>query len=175
MVTSAKQWKSKSKTGEYELELPSGNTALVRGIRPEAFLESGLIPDPLQGLIQSAINSKKGLPPSKVNEIAADPKKLAAAMEMFDRVLVYCVIEPSCVMPPLCDHCGERENVGEHIDKQHDEYHKFNATYDEDVLYADQVDLDDKQFIFQWSIGGVADLETFRKEQRRTLQAAQAG
>lgn len=185
MVTQASQWKSAAKTGEHEMELPSGNTALLRSIKPEAFLESGMIPDPLAGMIQQAISSKRGLPPAKMNEIASDPKKLAAAMEMFDRALVYCVVEPEVQMPPLCIHtdeehpepCGYLYTSGDgvHISRKHPDFHKYvEEPRDPEVLYADVVDMTDKQFIFQWAIGGVSDVDRFREELRASVDALQA-
>lgn len=178
MVTKASQWKTKHKTGEHQLDLPSGNTALVRAVKPEAFLESGMIPDPLSGLISQAINSKRGLPPAKMNEIANDPKKLAAALEMFDRVLVYCVVEPAVEMPPVCtvEGCGHLYTGGEgvHVDRKNAKYHKYQEPErDPEVLYADVVDMEDKQFIFQWSIGGASDVNKFRGEHAAALGAVQ--
>lgn len=185
MVTQARQWKTKGNTGEHVLELPSGNECKIRAVKPEAFLESGLIPDPLTSMIQQAIQSKKGLPPQKVAEVSKDPKKLAAAMEMFDRVLVYTVIEPEVEMPPLCIHgagddspgCGQLYTGGNgvHVDRKHPDYHKYiEADRDPDVLYADVVDMEDKQFIFQFCVGGVADIAKFREERGRALESVQA-
>lgn len=180
MVTNASQWKSKNRTGEHELELPSGNTCKVRAIKPEAFLENGLIPDPLTSLINQAINSKRGLPPAKLNEIASDPKKLAAAMEMFDRALVYCVIEPQVEMPPVCtvEGCGElyTGGGGVHVDRKNTKYHKYQEDErDPDVLYADVVDMEDKQFVFAWSVGSVSDVKKFRRELADSMAALQPG
>ena len=180
MVTKASQWKSKNKTGEHELELPSGNTALCRPIAPEAFLTNGMIPEPMMAMVQQAINSKRGLPPAKLNEIATDPKKLASALELFDRALVYCVIEPQVEMPPVCtvEDCGQLYTGGEgvHVDRKHKNFHKYvDAERDPDVLYADVVDLEDKQFIFQWAVGGSSDVNRFRKELATTVGTIQQG
>lgn len=185
MVTQAKQWKSKNNTGEHVIELPSGNECKIRAIKPEAFLETGLIPDPLTSMIQQAINSKKGLPPQKLEEVAQDPKKLAAAIEMFDRVLVYTVLEPEVAMPPLCIHKDDDDNVcgelytggnGVHVDRRSLKFHKYvEEERDPDVLYADVVDMEDKQFIFQFCIGGVNDVAKFREERDRLVESVQAG
>jgi hypothetical protein len=149
-------------------------------VRPEAFLESGMIPDALSGIISQAINSKKGLPPSKLNEIAEDPKKLAAAMELFDRALVFVVQEPPVEMSPICavDGCSETYTGGNgvHVDKKHAKYHRYvDPERDPEVLYADQVDMEDKQFIFQWAIGGTADAEKFRDKLAADMAAVQPG
>lgn len=169
MATKASQWKSKNKTGEHDLDLPSGNTAKVRQIKPEAFLEGGLIPDPLTSMVMTAVNSKRGLPPTKLQEVVRDPAKLAAAMEMFDRVLCYVVVDPPVEMPPVCtvEGCGLLYTGGEgvHVKRTNPKYHKFQEPErDPDVLYADAVDLEDKQFIFQWCVGGVSDVARFREQ-----------
>lgn len=169
-ATTAKDWKSSaaSPAGK-DLELPSGNVCLARPIPPEAFLKTGFIPDPLSKIITEAVNSKKGLPPSKVEEISGDPEKLSAAMETFDRVLVYSVVQPVVNMPPKCarEGCSFRlmDGGGIHMDVNVEGYHRFEEPErDEDVLYADMVDLEDKIFVFNWCVGGTADVESFRTE-----------
>jgi hypothetical protein len=180
MATKASAWKSKSKTRDETIQLPSGNECLVRPIKPEAFLESGMIPDALSSMVMKAVNSKKGLPPSKVQELANDPKKLAAAMELFDRALVYCVIEPPVEMAPACEKegCGESYTGGDavHVDRKHKDYHKYvEGERDPDVLYADVVDMEDKMHIFQWAVGGVGDVAKFRGELQSTMDAVDTG
>lgn len=173
MATKARNWKNKQESGHIELVLPSENTALVRRLQPEAFLASGMIPDALTDMVNKAIRSKKGLPPTAMAEIVEDPKKLRAAMQMMDEITCYVVVEPQCEMPPRCAYQMEDEDCGEyydtedkrHEDTEHDEYHTFSeGKRDEDVLYVDQVSAEDKNFIFQFAMGGTADVERFRKE-----------
>ena len=168
--STAKSWKSKSKQGA-DLELPSGNVALVKPLKPEAFLQGGMIPDPLSGMVSKAINSKKGLPPSAVADIANDPTKIAAAMEMFDRVLCYVVVEPAVVMAPTCIELVDGEPCGlalvdtVHFDASNPKQHKaIEPERNEDLLYADMVDMEDKMFIFNWCVGGTKDVAGFRDE-----------
>lgn len=180
MATKASQWKSKAAPQGVTLPLPSGNECLARPVRPEAFLESGMIPDALSGIVAAAVNSKKGLPPSKLNEIAEDPKKMAAALELFDRALVFCVIEPRVEMAPICavDGCKATYAGGDgvHVDKKHDNFHVYvDPDRDPEVLYADMVDMEDKQFIFQWAIGGSADVEKFRDKLAAGMATVEPG
>jgi hypothetical protein len=173
MATTVREWKKKGQTGNLELELPSGNMALVRRLRPEAFLTSGLIPDALSDMVHKAIKSKKGLPPEATKEIAKDPEKVVQALQMMDEVLCYVVMEPPVEMPPRCGiemaggrRCGEYVDTKDnrHTDPNSPDYHIFmEDARDEDVLYADEVDLNDKSFIFQFALGGTADLERFRE------------
>lgn len=179
MVTKARQWKGKKATGNVELELPSGNTCLLRRLQPEAFLTSGLIPDSLTAMVQTAIKTKKGLPPNAMKQIADDPKKLRQALQMTDEVVCYVVVEPECLMPPKCSHemaggrlCDEYVDTDDkrHEDKAHPDFHHFvEGERDDDTLYADEVSLEDKQFIFQFAVGGTADVERFREELSRNV------
>jgi hypothetical protein len=172
MATKASEWKKKGQTGQAELKLPSGNVALVRRLAPEAFLASGLIPDSLTDMVNKAIKSKKGLPPDAMKKIEEDPKKLMEATLMMDQVLCYVVMEPPVEMPPKCAVimagnrlCDEYYDVPQHTDRNNADHHHYSEDVrDEEVLYADEVNLNDKTFIFQYSVGGTADVERFREE-----------
>lgn len=174
MVTSVKDWKNKKQTGSMELQLPSGNTCLVQRLKPEAFLNSGLIPDSLTAMINVAIKSKRGLPPDALKQIVADPKKIRQSMQMMDEVACYVLIEPHLVMPPKCAYemagnriCGEYFDTEDkrHQNDQHPDWHGFaEGERNPEVLYADEVSEEDKQFIFSFAVGGTADVETFRQE-----------
>lgn len=168
--TPAREWKGKIAVEGSDLALPSENVARVRQISPDAFLTSGTIPDPLMAIVRQAINSKKGLPPQTLKRISEDPELLASTLQMFDQVLVYCVVEPNIQMPPACSECGEYFNKPHHKDQRADGHHAYKeGVRDPNVLYADQIDMDDKMFIFNWVLGGTKNLEKFRDEQERTL------
>lgn len=182
MVTAAKNWQGKIQVEGSDLDLPSGNTARVRQMSPQAFLDSGLIPDPLTNMIRKAINDKQGLPPSAMKEMSDDPTQLSSALEMIDRVTEFVVIEPEVEMPPTCivpingpdDFCGEYANTDIHIKKDVAMHHKYKeGPRDKDVLYVDQILMEDKIFLLQWCMGGTRDLEKFREEQLRTVESVQ--
>lgn len=179
MVTKAKAWKGKRSAGHMELTLPSDNTCLVQRLQPEAFLTSGMIPDSLSAMVNQAIKSKKGLPPDEQKKIMDDPKKLRQAMQMTDEIVCYVVVEPKCEMPPRCAFemsggrvCDEYMDTDDnrHSNAGHPDHHSFKeGDRDEDTLYVDEVSLEDKQFIFQFAMGGTADVERFREELKRGL------
>lgn len=182
-ATSARQWK-KTQKGELELTLPSGNVCLVRRLRPEAFLESGLIPDTLSDIISKAIKSKKGLPPKAMEEMTKDPTALKKGLLMMDQVLCYVVMEPDVQMPPTCGVLIEDKPCGEyvdtvdnrHTDPTNEHHHVFmEDARDDDTLYADDVDITDKSFIFQFALGGTADLERFRQELNSGVESVSDG
>jgi hypothetical protein len=169
--TSAKQWKGKIQVEGTDLTLPSGNVARVKQLDPTAFMSSGIIPDPLSAIITKAINTKKGLPPKLADDLMKDPAMLSTTLEMFDRVLVHCVVEPPIDMPPPCavevegQTCGLYANQDVHKTPTRSGHHRYEeGERDPDVLYADTVEMDDKMFIFNWVLGGTRDLEQFREQ-----------
>lgn len=165
-VTTPESWISRT-SGDEVVTLPSGNRARVRRSGPEAFLEQGLIPDPLTATIEKSIRSKKGLRPEKQVDIMDDPVKLGALVEMLDRTCCYAVVEPHVEMPPTCTECDELDTPRApwHKDESHERHHKFvERPREPGVLYADRVDMDDKMFILNFTLGGTRDLERFRRE-----------
>lgn len=46
---------------------------------------------------------------------------------------------------------------------------------DPEALYIDEVEMDDKMFIFGWAVGGTADLERFREESAAVLADVPVG
>lgn len=148
-ITPASQWKSSKSHGvaQTTLKVPSGNTCLVRMISPEDFLSSGDIPDVLAPIVNDAIRESSGKPPSSVAKDVIDASSIAEMMAMVDGVILMAVIEPVVSKAPIE---GER---------------------DEELLYVDQIDLEDKMFIMQFVLGGTRDLERFRSQQ----EAAMAG
>ena len=144
--TPATQWK---KSGQgVALDVPSGNTALVRNVGMQVFLTRGLVPNSLMPLVRKAMSGKEL--DLKVDDITED--QLTDMLALFDAVTVYCVVEPA-VLPVPAD--GEER--------------------DSTALYVDEVDFDDKQFIFQWVVGGTKDLEKFRAEQAASVESVRRG
>ena len=171
-VTSVKDWK-RSSTAE-EIPLPSGKVCLANRIGMVAFLQQGAIPDYLTPIVQRVIREKRYLPPEKEKELATDPVAALKTQEMLDRALVMTVVEPKVHMPPGCAECGMWLNFNDD-DRHNRKSEKFEHDFeqeelDEDLLYADEVDLVDKMFLFQWSVGGRADLNSFREQYAESLE-----
>lgn len=143
-ATSAQDWKS---SNAHEVEVPSGNVALVRRKGMQAFLKKGMIPNSLMPIVQKAIKSgdfdmKEGLE-------NLDEKMLQDIMDMYDTVVVECVVQPKVTAVPTDD-----EGNALPYDQR-----------EEGLLYVDEVDFEDKVFLFQWVVGGTKDLEQFRQQQ----------
>lgn len=160
--SAARQWKRA--TAE-EVTLPSGNLALVKRPGMEAFLLEGLIPDSLMGIVQEAINTGKGVPPAKMQEIISDPKKVDAMFDAMDRILCRVVVEPAVVWHKRekPDGSGDLEVIPED-ERDPDTY-----------IYTDEVFFDDKSFLFNYAVGGTRDLERFREETESTVASLQPG
>lgn len=145
------------KSGETEeLSLPSGELCLVRRPGVQGLIKAGILDslDSLTGIVQ--IDHIDANDPKKmakaVESLARRPDDLASAMELLDKVLVYVVVEPKVYLrsdPP--------------------------AQQDDETLYADEVDETDKQFIFQFVVGGTRDIERFREEQQKLLGSLSVG
>ncbi len=176
--TQASEWKGKIEVEGTPLPLPSGNVALVRQMSPQAFITSGLIPDPLTAIIRKSIHTKSGLNPKDLEKIQDDPDMWVSALEMFDRILTYVAVAPVIKMPPTCDvevngePCGEYANQPVHKNPAQRGNHQYReGPRDPSVLYADQVVMDDKVFIFQWCLGGTRDLERFREQLQASVES----
>jgi hypothetical protein len=179
--STVEQWKST--TGVEDITVPSGNVAKVRRVGPEAFMGSGIVPDALSPMIDEAIKQKKGLPPAKVAEkLKDDPESLPQMLEMMNRIVCYAVLRPPVEMTPGCERAFEKRENGEPVmevcDKQPADIihgtgagkHKFReAERDPDLLYVDEVDIEDRIFIMNYAVGGTRDLARFRREHRQSV------
>lgn len=169
-ATSIREWKAANKPAP--LTLPSGFTALVKVPGLAKLLAEGLISDTLTPIAEAAVQSGKGdkasqgMSDAQMREMAADPKKLSEAFDTFDKVLCFCVIEPHVEYYKYTEITTEiASDIGKVIP---------DDDRNEDSLYSDEVDLEDKMFIFNVVSGGTKDLEKFRKEFGETLDSVQS-
>lgn len=156
--TQVSDWK---KNVRRPIELPSGKVALLNNPGMPAFLKSGLIPNSLIPIVTEAL--QQGQPPSggasKKNPLAdlkPDMTMVAEILIFMDNVTVECFVEPQVHPTPGqgCKHCGGVEEERE-----------------DDRLYVDEIDMDDKSFVMNWAVGGTSDLKTFRSQAARGLGA----
>lgn len=166
------------------VELPSGNVARMRNVEPTTFLEGGFLPDPLTQIVREAINSQRGMRPQQVENMVSDPDQLIATMQTFDRVVAYVMVDPECRLRPDCvamilSDDGQSDVVCDL--PWHDPIHQKAGTpnrhickigeREPNVLYVDQVSMEDKVFVFQWALGGTSNLEQFREEHRANVES----
>lgn len=169
MATSAQNWK---KPELHELKLPSGNVCLLRRPGMEKLLAAGVLPDSLTPIAIKAIEKaqsggrpepedrkrKKGekdneLDPEMMKEFLEKEGALEDIFAAFDKVTAMVVEEPQVEYhmrqrlsddgQPLQDTNGRA--VWEVIPR---------SERSEEILYTDDVDADDKSFIFEFVAGG---------------------
>lgn len=154
-VTSASEWKRSSEG--HELEVPSGKVALVRRMGMQAFISKGVIPNSLMPMVNKAMATGEMDVAGELGDL--DEEKLRDIISLYDAVMLQCVVLPE--LSPIPE--DEEGNVVPLKER------------DQDLLYVDEVDFEDKVFVFQWVVGGTADLESFRAEQAATLVAIHSG
>lgn len=159
--TSVSEWKRKAGS---DLKLPSGHVCRVRNPGMKAFLSAGLIPNSLIPIVTEALTrgespsggaSKQDAAVEKKlqEELTSDPKLLTDMIDAIDNVTVYCVLEPKVNPTPMREIPKDDGSV--------ELVEDFDAK-DPELLYVDDVDFEDKTFIFNWAVGGTRDLERFR-------------
>ena len=164
-ITQASQWKKPQ--GE-PLTLPSGNTCLVKRPGMEKLLNAGVLPDNLTPIAMEAVKAAEIGPqdhkkPKGENEVdkelmekfLAEEGAIEGIFAAFDKVTAMCVIQP-----PVRYHM--KEIPSESVPSSWVEIPQEER--DENFLYTDDVDQEDKIFIFNFVVGGTRDLERFRKE-----------
>lgn len=187
MATSAKNWK---KASGIDLELPSGNTCLIKRPGMEKLLAAGILPDNMTPIALEAVQraqdtpgkptdhkKKKGseseLDPELMKKFLEDENALVDIFASFDKVAAMCVIEPKVMyhLRPVVDGSGNTRKDT----KGRDVLEEIPAEErDEDIVYTDDVDMDDKTFIFNFVVGGSSDLEQFRNEYGDALADVQS-
>lgn len=143
-ATTPQQWKKAKKSNLEPVDVPSGNQAIIRRKPLDAFLRAGLIPNELLPIIQDALKSGKAEIGSE--ELLADSKKTRAAFDLIDTIVIECMVEPKVYPIP-----------------------KKEEDRDEKKLYVDEVDWEDKEFVYQYAVGAVVDLKSFRSKQAELM------
>lgn len=137
-----------------ELTLPSGQTCLAKRIGMEGLIEMGILEqvDSLTAMVEQHTrtikkNGPQGPAHTEVDEKAmmADPGALKSVIGLADRAMPVIVISPVVKL-----HFTE-ETVGK------TKVTKMIPAADrvEGVVYTDQINLEDKMFLFEWSSGGL--------------------
>lgn len=150
-----------SQIGEFKkrlggvLTLPSGLT--VRVFNPggmAVFLDVDTMPNNLLAIVQKAIKEGKApdLDQLTNKQEGIDPEMFKSMQEMMDNVALKVLVEPKLHPKPGIE------------DERRD-----------DMLYVDELPMDDKMFLLNWVTSGVSDLETFRQQQKQGVDALAEG
>jgi len=146
-ATPATDWKKRSNEGIL-VRVPSGNVARIRTPGIEVFVTQGVIPNALMPIIMDAM--KRAGPPKEQDlvKMLEDKDAIQQIVDLSSAVAVYCCIEPEVLPIP-----GDGE------------------TRDPDALYVDEMDFNDRMFIFGVAVGGTSDLEKFREQQTTIMES----
>lgn len=137
------------------LPLPSGLVVKAKRVELQTFLRHGQVPNPLMEIVNEALTKGESMDPQAMLSTEDDKVNLEMVGEMYemvDKVTLASVVEPKIHSIP--DDEGDRED---------------------DLLYIDEVDDEDKMFIWQWALGGTSDIATFRREAGADLDALAQG
>lgn len=148
-VSSVSSWKRPDRP---ILTLPSGNSVRVFNPGMKTFLVNGTLPNSLMALADKALQKGQPMGKDDMEALIKDPKKIADMLKFVDDLTMAVVVEPPVFPTP--DHGMDRDG---------------------DKLYIDELDDEDKLFIFTWATGGSTDLERFRAELAGTLAPLQSG
>jgi len=161
----ATAWGGGSSSIGEDLVVPSGQRCLVRKPGVETLIKAGVLHsvDGLTNLVDELVdraenrgpkkpsdhqkkNAKTETTPVDIKSIITDPNKFAQMTHLIDRVVCFTVLKPEVHMTP--NDVTSRKNG---------------------VIYADMIDFEDKTFIFNYAVGGSADIAQFRKESRELV------
>lgn len=154
----------------HDLTVPSGELVQVRRPGLQGLLKAGILEsmDGLTGMVQSeTIPKAQGKPVVIAKDILKDKSKMEDMLAAIDKIVLHVVVQPelrpAIVTQEMID--AEDSPFDAELLNQPVPY----ELRDEDAIYVDYVDIEDKTFIMQFAMGGSADLATFRKESKEVV------
>lgn len=172
-ATSAADWK-KAESQLPLIETPTGKWIRMKRPGMTKFLEAGFLPDALAAVVRKEINSaaRKKVDPQKLLE-SVDGDAAVEMLEAMDRIVISVMVEPK-----FTSHRRQKRNDDDELLWLPDgKPHMEDIPEDErraDIVYTDEMDQDDKNFVFRVAVGGSTDLTRFRAEQAAVVDAVSA-
>lgn len=178
----------KSRSTTVDLTLPSfaededgnptdkHNVCKVRIMDPVAMLAAGLLDDfdeltKISALKMQEVDGRSVPTADSIQQLAGMTDTLNSGLILVDRLVEATVVEPKVVWPVHRDRDGKPVR-----DKESGEWLMLGPDErDPEVLYCDDVDLEDRLYILQWAVGGTSDPEQFRKEYQGLLGSVEDG
>lgn len=152
---------------EQEITTPSGQTCRAKKLTIPSMMEMGILAegDAITALVSKHIRKVKGgkgVPDGTtvIDEAAilGDPKALQSIIGLTDKVIPHVVTSPRVVLHYSETTVGKTK-VTKKLDD--DERALILAEYP-GTVFTDQIDLEDKMFIFDWAAGGLKAMSSFR-------------
>lgn len=177
--TPASAWKKSTEVED--LELPSGNVCRLKRPGMEKLLAANMIPDSLTPMVERAITEAKGnkakqkaIEDAEMAKLMSKPEMVADMFKAFDRIVAECVVEPEVRLHLVNEMQLARWRADESLQIHDLDDLKIGADIpdslrDPEYLYTDDIDMEDKLYIFQYVVGGTRDIERFRAEQRESV------
>lgn len=171
-VAAAADFKKAGAKKKVELELPSGNIVMVKRVPITKLLEMNIFPDSMESVIAEKLGTGAGddgkpadakpIDPKEVQKTTLDPAELSGLMRSVDRIAATVMLEPAVELHLVNTAPAGQPEVWEEIPDEE---------RDDEVLYADEIAMEDKFFLFQFTVGGSSDLDAFRSEFGEALGA----
>lgn len=155
--------------------LPSGRT--IRVTRSKilfTMLKDNNLPNPLAQVVGKMMEEFSNKKRDKV--VAEDilkelgPEGVPTLMRFVDDCVISCMLEPRCERPYMA------QIIDDDPEKNKTELQKqveWEPT--PGAISLEQVEMEDRAFIFQVAMGGAADLESFREQSKAALASPQYG
>lgn len=146
--------------GAEDVRCPSGQLALCQRPGIQGLIEAGVLHemDSLTSLVdQKHLKRVKGGGQEiDAQVLMRDPAKLEEVMAVVERVLVYVVLKPTLTLHWV-------EKGGKRVALDRDARAEAEEKAGQKLVWTDQVEMDDKMFIFNYAVGGTRNLERFRQ------------
>lgn len=156
------------------VELPCGEWAVLKRPGMDKFLSAGFMPDALSAVVRREIEHSNGSKPTTSESLTEgmDMDDVSDMMAAMDRVCAYVFVEPTCrwhMRPVMVDGLSTLDEKGREVLEEIPEDER-----DPDQLYTDELELEDKQFVFNVAVGGSPDLTRFRAATASAVDAVPA-
>ena len=138
------------------MQMPSGLIARVRRPGMIALLQAGMIPNSLMPFVEKAL--EKGAQGQTVSQEELFPGEIKGdfireMMDLYDKVTMFVVVEPALLPNPVGP--GNEELPSQ-------EWPTHDG--DRELAYIGWVPFEDKEFIFNYAVGGTRDVQRFQDD-----------
>lgn len=151
---------------EHELTTPSGQTCRARKMTIESMIETGLLADAdsITAVVSKHVRKVKGgngkADHNRVDEqsMLRDAAAVKSIITLTDKVLPHIVVSPRVVLHYKETTVGKTTVTKALTTEEREEIQAAAPG----TVFTDQIDLEDKMFLFDWAAGGLQAMTNFR-------------